>query len=251
MDRPRRVVRRRVSRYQRWDDRKDLVENYAYGRVKVRCYTCLIKINVFDMHKSHVIAVVYDGPDTIDNLRLCCSTCNDGCGIMNLHDYIRRKGKWNTRLNPHVRFLRENNEIDSISYPDPNSLLPPRLRYTEEPTRIVDGVEMWKPVRIDADEAEGSDQEEEEIDNEEEEDEGSEEAQEDDEEERIQIPAHPILFPIQPIIILPQVPNGNNLAVQRVLNGNSKWKKTILKSMKRILGGNVTSQTTITRQQLL
>jgi 5-methylcytosine-specific restriction endonuclease McrA len=57
------------------------------------CYCCGNKIHRYNggWHCSHVIASTKLGPDTIDNLRTCCRTCNLSMGDQNLYAYIKEK----------------------------------------------------------------------------------------------------------------------------------------------------------------
>lgn len=206
----------RDRRLQRRDNCKDLCMKYSHGLHMVSCYSCTIDINPFDSHSSHVRAARYDGPSALWNLRLCCPTCNLGCGSRNLHDYIKGRGSLDGKWNPHVGVMREDHRLFPDTYPDPNSLLRNGLVYPEEPGKEERGVKYWFPIpseRIVRDEIEGSDSEE-------------DEQQDNDEEQLIVSKVHVIM------------------------NATGKWKRTILIIMKEILGNRVNSETIITSKQL-
>ncbi len=69
---------------------------YYHGQSKVgRCYCCRVEIHYSKKtdgkgwHCSHVIAHSKGGPNTVENLRCCCPTCNLSMGTQNLEAFKR------------------------------------------------------------------------------------------------------------------------------------------------------------------
>tara|TARA_B110000046_G_scaffold183836_1_gene220857 strand:+ start:1188 stop:3857 length:2670 start_codon:yes stop_codon:yes gene_type:complete len=48
------------------------------------CCCCSIEIDKDHFHCAHIVSVFDGGTDAVENLKLCCSTCNESMGTMNL-----------------------------------------------------------------------------------------------------------------------------------------------------------------------
>jgi 5-methylcytosine-specific restriction endonuclease McrA len=58
--------------------------------LKGECYCCAGYIDVGHWQAGHIIARKNGGPDTLENLRPVCKTCNCRMGTENLEDYKTR-----------------------------------------------------------------------------------------------------------------------------------------------------------------
>lgn len=77
---------RRVSRYLR-----DKVWKYYFNTSLIgKCYVCCNQVTKYNYgwHCSHVIPLSKKGPNTIDNLRVCCPNCNLKMKTKNLYEFI-------------------------------------------------------------------------------------------------------------------------------------------------------------------
>ena len=56
----------------------------------VSCYTCQEYVKWNEWHASHIIARSEGGENTLENLKVCCSHCNQSMSSMNMNDYIEK-----------------------------------------------------------------------------------------------------------------------------------------------------------------
>lgn len=73
--------------------RQDVWSKYNGNKVTGTCYCCGVLVQNLNKgwHCSHVISDVKGGVLRIENLRVCCRTCNLSMGNQNLYAYIREK----------------------------------------------------------------------------------------------------------------------------------------------------------------
>src|SRR5438105_12592732 len=71
--------------------RNQVWEKYHGKSAVGACYTCGTTLNKSHWHCSHVVAEKCGGKLTIDNLRVCCATCNVSMRKMNLYTYMYSK----------------------------------------------------------------------------------------------------------------------------------------------------------------
>ena len=70
--------------------RKSVWFKYAGNLNSTKCYVCEIPVNRYNKgwHCSHVIARARGGVNSLENLRVCCPTCNLKMKTKNLYFYI-------------------------------------------------------------------------------------------------------------------------------------------------------------------
>jgi hypothetical protein len=52
-----------------------------------KCFVCGDKVYFKNFDCSHILAEKNGGKAEVDNLKVCCQTCNRSCGVMNLMDF--------------------------------------------------------------------------------------------------------------------------------------------------------------------
>jgi 5-methylcytosine-specific restriction endonuclease McrA len=52
-----------------------------------KCFTCNKELDYHTFHASHIISVKNGGSDNINNLKICCITCNLSMGTRNLYEF--------------------------------------------------------------------------------------------------------------------------------------------------------------------
>lgn len=73
--------------------RNDVWEYYFGNRERGICYACNIPVQRYraGFHCAHVVPRCKGGPNTVENLRVCCPGCNTEMGSQNLYTYIYQK----------------------------------------------------------------------------------------------------------------------------------------------------------------
>jgi len=56
-----------------------------------RCYVCDGTVNALNFEAGHILSVKEGGKDVIDNLKVCCVSCNRGMGSMHMEEYKTRR----------------------------------------------------------------------------------------------------------------------------------------------------------------
>lgn len=81
-----------------------------------KCYCCGYSINKnCGWHCAHVIPYAKGGPNTVENLRVCCARCNLSMGNQNLYAYIRDKElKGEGRYNIDSYFLNNQDQKTDV-----------------------------------------------------------------------------------------------------------------------------------------
>ena len=52
-----------------------------------KCFTCNKELDYHTFHASHIVSVKNGGSDNINNLKICCITCNLSMGTRNLYEF--------------------------------------------------------------------------------------------------------------------------------------------------------------------
>ncbi len=69
--------------------KNEIWHNRFGERFTGKCFVCNNKIRKDNFEAGHIISARDNGPDTIDNLRPICRTCNRSMGTQNLEDFKR------------------------------------------------------------------------------------------------------------------------------------------------------------------
>lgn len=79
------------------------------------CYCCSYKLNIKNWHCSHVIARDKKGTDEIENLRVCCPSCNLSMGNQNLYAYVEKtKLVGMASKNKRKYFVRHKSQVNDL-----------------------------------------------------------------------------------------------------------------------------------------
>lgn len=57
------------------------------GKHYIHCFCCDTKLNINSSERSHIVAESHGGTFNVDNICLCCRTCNSEMKTMDLHTY--------------------------------------------------------------------------------------------------------------------------------------------------------------------
>lgn len=68
---------------------RDSVWSKITGQEDINCFCCMKEIVFGSWHASHIKSHKDNGSDTVDNLRICCSACNQSMGSTNMLVYIK------------------------------------------------------------------------------------------------------------------------------------------------------------------
>ncbi|CAH6419014.1 Hypothetical protein HVR_LOCUS202 [uncultured virus] len=93
---------------------RQLVWRTHFKTLDGTCWCCNDKITIEGWHAGHVIPASKNGPDTVDNLRPLCASCNLSMSNMYMADFINKygmKGKGAQEFGPKKQ---DNNSIDYL-----------------------------------------------------------------------------------------------------------------------------------------
>lgn len=69
---------------------KDQVWRTHFKQVDGKCFVCSRMIGFDNFVCAHIVAVANGGEDTLENLRPCCTNCNNSMGVQNLLEFKKK-----------------------------------------------------------------------------------------------------------------------------------------------------------------